>query len=122
MELVEFYKRVEEHPELAGVHVDSEFVIVECVPKKIKTKIDLVTIENNSWCDLELVLVCEREALQLKHMTRVVGYYSLVQNWNKSKVGERNDRQKGNYAIKEHEGLADSTGKSECTDGVCKFR
>ena len=30
-------------------------------------------------------------------MTRIVGYYSRVENWNKSKLGELADRQKGSY-------------------------
>lgn len=34
-------------------------------------------------------------------MSRVVGYYSVIENWNDSKVAELNDRQKGNYKIKE---------------------
>jgi ribonucleoside-triphosphate reductase len=32
-------------------------------------------------------------------MTRVVGYFSRVHNWNKSKIGELKDRQKGNYSV-----------------------
>jgi len=32
-------------------------------------------------------------------MTRVVGYFSRVHNWNKSKVGELKDRQRGNYSV-----------------------
>ena len=35
----------------------------------------------------------------LTHMTRIVGYYSKVHNWNKSKIGELRDRQKGDYAV-----------------------
>jgi len=30
-------------------------------------------------------------------MTRVVGYFSRIDNWNDSKKAELNDRQKGNY-------------------------
>ena len=30
---------------------------------------------------------------------RIVGYFSRVDNWNKSKLGELADRQKGNYAV-----------------------
>ncbi len=30
-------------------------------------------------------------------ITRVVGYYSRINNWNKSKHGEQIDRQRGNY-------------------------
>lgn len=32
-------------------------------------------------------------------MSRVVGYYSKIDNWNKSKKAEFRDRQKGNYKI-----------------------
>jgi len=32
-------------------------------------------------------------------MTRVVGYFSRVHNWNKSKIGELKDRQGGNYSV-----------------------
>jgi ribonucleoside-triphosphate reductase len=32
-------------------------------------------------------------------MTRIVGYYSRVKNWNKSKLGELKDRQKGDYGV-----------------------
>ncbi|MDD5454600.1 MAG: anaerobic ribonucleoside-triphosphate reductase [Candidatus Ratteibacteria bacterium] len=32
-------------------------------------------------------------------VTRIVGYFSRVNNWNKSKIGELKDRKKGNYKI-----------------------
>lgn len=32
-------------------------------------------------------------------VTRIVGYFSHVQNWNKSKLGELKDRHKGNYSV-----------------------
>ncbi|MHC4789697.1 MAG: anaerobic ribonucleoside-triphosphate reductase, partial [Planctomycetota bacterium] len=32
-------------------------------------------------------------------MTRVVGYFSRIPNWNKSKVGELKDRRRGNYSV-----------------------
>lgn len=31
-------------------------------------------------------------------ISRVVGYFSRIDNWNASKVAEFQDRQKGNYA------------------------
>lgn len=33
----------------------------------------------------------------VSHMTRIVGYYSKVHNWNQSKIGELRDRRAGNY-------------------------
>ncbi len=32
-------------------------------------------------------------------VTRIVGYFSRISNWNKSKIGELKDRKKGNYRI-----------------------
>ncbi|HUU31517.1 MAG TPA: anaerobic ribonucleoside-triphosphate reductase [Phycisphaerae bacterium] len=32
-------------------------------------------------------------------VTRIVGYFSRVSNWNKSKLGELKDRQRGNYSV-----------------------
>jgi ribonucleoside-triphosphate reductase len=32
-------------------------------------------------------------------MARIVGYFSRIANWNKSKLGELRDRHRGNYAV-----------------------
>jgi len=32
-------------------------------------------------------------------ISRVVGYYSVIDNWNKGKIGELKDRQKGKYDV-----------------------
>lgn len=32
-------------------------------------------------------------------VTRIVGYFSRIQNWNNSKIGELKDRHKGNYIV-----------------------
>jgi anaerobic ribonucleoside-triphosphate reductase len=32
-------------------------------------------------------------------VTRIVGYYSKISNWNKNKIGELEDRRLGNYQI-----------------------
>ena len=34
-------------------------------------------------------------------VSRVVGYYSKINNWNKSKLAEFRSRQKGNYKLKD---------------------
>jgi hypothetical protein len=33
------------------------------------------------------------------HLTRIVGYFSRVHNWNKSKLGELKDRRSGSYGV-----------------------
>jgi ribonucleoside-triphosphate reductase len=40
---------------------------------------------------------CQSE--KVCHITRIVGYYSRIENWNKSKIGELADRHRGNYAV-----------------------
>lgn len=37
-------------------------------------------------------ILCERSDIVLHGVTRIVGYYSKVTNWNKSKIGELRDR------------------------------
>ncbi|HHT9131598.1 MAG TPA: hypothetical protein ACFYED_03845 [Candidatus Tripitaka californicus] len=59
---------------------------------------------------LEAILTQELDALikaletgvknPLYGVTRIVGYYSRISNWNKSKLGELRDRHKGNYSVK----------------------
>ncbi len=39
-------------------------------------------------------------AINLYGVTRIVGYYSRVQNWNKSKIGELHDRHMGRYSVR----------------------
>lgn len=40
-----------------------------------------------------------RKPIVLEGVTRIVGYYSRVNNWNKSKVGELRDRANGSYGL-----------------------
>jgi hypothetical protein len=43
------------------------------------------------------VINLDRKGYVLEGVTRIVGYYSRTHNWNKSKIGELRDRQKGQY-------------------------
>jgi hypothetical protein len=45
------------------------------------------------------VIKNDRASIVLNGVTRIVGYYSRVNNWNKSKVGELRDRAKGSYGL-----------------------
>ncbi len=50
-------------------------------------------IEAQDWNDIK------KGIPNLTHMTRIVGYYSRVNNWNKSKIGELKDRCAGDYKL-----------------------
>ena len=41
----------------------------------------------------------ERSPIILNGITRIVGYFSRVNNWNRSKIGELRDRRKGVYSV-----------------------
>jgi|TARA_Y100000310_G_scaffold130040_1_gene129207 hypothetical protein len=45
------------------------------------------------------VITQKRKSVVCEGITRIVGYYSRVNNWNKSKVGELRDRTQHNYAL-----------------------
>jgi hypothetical protein len=104
MELTRFYDQVEAHPELEGMGIDScqdgrTGVVVRHRKSGLLTRIPTAAVENAGWETLEAVLVGRREPQVLQHMTRVVGYFSRIENWNKSKIGELKDRHRGDYSI-----------------------
>lgn len=94
----EFFDKVEAHPDLEGLDIDNEVALIKHIPTDHKYRIELATIAEKKWEVLEAVLTGKRDAKVLKHMTRVVGYYSLVQNWNVSKLAELSARQSGEYS------------------------
>ncbi len=49
-----------------------------------------------SWSEVRRFVVNGRNVYGV---SRVVGYFSRITNWNKSKVGELKDRQRGNYSL-----------------------
>ncbi|MCK4532911.1 hypothetical protein KAU39_03930 [bacterium] len=54
-------------------------------------------IQQNEWPILENQIT---QGKKVHHVSRVVGYFSRIENWNKSKHGELKDRNKGDYGIK----------------------
>jgi len=46
----------------------------------------------------------------LTSMSRIVGYFSEFRNWNDSKIGERDDRRKGDYSLMNPSAPASETG------------
>lgn len=50
-------------------------------------------IEDNDWQTIQ------KQLPNLAYVTRVVGYFSQINNWNVSKQAELKDRQKGNYSV-----------------------
>ena len=56
----------------------------------------VMAIENNNWPTLEKQII---QGKDVYHVSRIVGYFSRIENWNKSKHGELKDRQAGDYKV-----------------------
>ena len=105
MKLEDFLANIQTHDRLScagfvesGGH-DPDFLVVTDRPIGAQYKVLVSTVLNQPWRALEAVLTGKRNAIIMDHVTRIVGYYSKVRNWNKSKVGELHDRQAGNYRV-----------------------
>ena len=61
--------------------------------------VDAADIQNHDWDELCAVFFCKRPVKIMKKYQRVVGYYSDMANWNRSKLAEARDRAKGNYEV-----------------------
>ncbi len=107
MESREFFDRVAAHPELEwlgareGETPGGNEVLVRHTRTDVKYAMTVGAVLEHPWEELEAVLTCRREAQIMTHLTRIVGYYSRVQNWNRSKLAELRDRQAGEYSLSE---------------------
>jgi hypothetical protein len=103
----DFYRLVAEDPRLRwlgareGSTPDEDDVVIEDTTFALKFALSISAIRENSWEDLYAVLTSKRSPRIMTHMTRIVGYYSQLQNWNRSKIAELRDRRKGNYMLPE---------------------
>jgi hypothetical protein len=105
MHLEDFYNRLQSHKRLtcSGVvredNPAGDYFVVEDRESRAAFKVMVDTVLEREWDVLESILTCHREPLVLEHVTRIVGYFSKVKNWNKSKLGELRDRRAGNYRL-----------------------
>jgi hypothetical protein len=65
------------------------------------TEVPVREIKNHDWDTWMALMLGERSAKIMKHITRIVGYYSELQNWNASKKAELRDRHNGSYGVPE---------------------
>lgn len=101
MELGAFFDAVESDPVMCGAHIDTDKqeIAVEHLLTRHLSIFSVRTVLEQPWDTLRAIIVEDREAQVLTHMSRVIGYYSRTDNWNPSKKAELRDRQKGNYAL-----------------------
>ena len=99
----EFYQQIDKHPHLEWLGVKDDYedlgevVIIADTANDRKYALTGRSILDTDWAQLEAVLTSQREALIMVGVSRIVGYFSRIKNWNRSKVAELRDRQKGDY-------------------------
>ena len=107
MKLADFYTRVEEDPELRGVAITTETdratrrALVEEIRTACHTSLPFEAIATHDWEMIRDIILGTRSPVLLHHVTRIVGYFSRIENWNRSKLGELHDRRAGTYSLQE---------------------
>ena len=90
----EFYYMCGEHNGVDGVFMH---YTREDIPNPDEvTHISLTKLADMDWLSVRRAAVNGRD---VRHMTRIVGYFSNTKNWNQSKIGELKDRHKGDYGV-----------------------
>ena len=104
MDLGKFCNQVEASDDLCGIGMSVndgtiENFVVKYKPSGAEIKISTEAVKKCDWPVLYEVMTGRREPAVIQHMTRIVGYYSKISNWNPSKIGELGDRKKGEYEV-----------------------
>jgi len=117
----EFFDRVSDHEDLAWVGCKSAQdqtsaqVLVRCKSTGAVFSLAVTTVIEHPWKQIFGVLTGQRSPRIMTHITRIVGYYSQLHNWNKSKLAELKDRQRGHYILPEVKAKGDGNGEGACT-------
>lgn len=95
--LMEFDERIAAHPDLEIDGEENGEIKILNHDSKSAFNVPLKTIMQTPTRDLIKALDEGVFEGRVYGVTRIVGYYSRINNWNKSKVSELQDRSKGNY-------------------------
>lgn len=105
MKIEDFIKSIQQHKSLKceGVSMtdrpEDDFLLVTDTTNGVRYKVLATAAREQPWPVLEAILTGKRNPVIMDHVTRIVGYYSKVKNWNKSKLGELRDRKEGDYRV-----------------------
>jgi hypothetical protein len=94
-----FYQFVDDHPKLEWWGAVEGAARVRCNETGHFFEFPFKTIQEEDQDVLEAIALGQRPARIMTHVTRIVGYYSQLHNWNPSKIAELHDRHKGNYDV-----------------------
>jgi hypothetical protein len=97
MEVETFIEYLAENPEIyewqEGEHDNKQGIFVKNNQFETKTHFTLDAIQKN---DLPVLMNQTNHGKNVEHITRVTGFFSKVQSWNKGKRGELKNRYRVN--------------------------
>ena len=98
-EAIEAHEYLEIDGDIEGEGLSTHRLVVLDHEKKVAHNITLEAILTQ---ELDALILALETGVnnRLYGITRIVGYYSRVSNWNKSKLGELRDRHRGDYSVK----------------------
>jgi hypothetical protein len=102
-----FYSNIQSHDTLdwlgakQGATPAEDVAIILNTRFHTKFAVSIPELKEMPWDQLEAVLLHQRDPKVMTHVTRIVGYYSQLQNWNASKLAELDDRHRGIYSVPE---------------------
>jgi len=100
MIIADFSTNIEKDKDLSIVDFDDKKDCFVVTNSKLEESFEcsFKAVCEQKWVDLVRVLH-GGDAEILKRMTRIVGYFSQIKNWNKGKLGELEGRHGGDYRI-----------------------
>jgi len=101
MNPVDFYNNIVAHRDLhvAGGDELRDEVFVRHGPSGVARALPVAEVLAHPWGEIEAVLTGTRAPGIMIRLSRIVGYYSRINNWNRSKLAELRDRHGGDYAV-----------------------
>ncbi len=102
-EAVRFCHMIATHPHLRviRVHAPTQTVAFHHFESGLTTEIPRLPeqIQENGADDILAILEGRISPKRIHHITRIVGYFSRVESWNKSKRAELRDRRKNPHVV-----------------------
>jgi hypothetical protein len=96
---IEAHEHLEIDGDLEGNSLSNHRLVILSHDKKVAYSITLEAILKQ---ELDTLIQALETGVRnrLYGITRIVGYYSRISNWNKSKIGELQDRHRGDYSVR----------------------
>lgn len=95
--LEEFDERIAAHPDLEIDGSENDSIKVLCHDSKSAFNVPVRTIMMNPVKDIITALAEGVFDTRLHSISRIVGYFSRINNWSRSKISELEARNAGNY-------------------------